>query len=166
MFLSRKIDIKRCQNYTKTCICKICSIKQIIINKYATNSKMTISKRSLRNSGLGLLLFEFNHFSFFRHIINNIIYTYHVIITPTNGMACHQNSNQWQCSINVTSLRLYHVTSILHCHWREFGSRDTDVYLPCIRFGIILTDFFCQFLDTRTSDRYLTGLVQLLRFSG
>ena len=120
MFLSRKIDIKRCQNYTKTCIC---NIKQIIINKYATNSKMTISKRSLRNS------------------------------------------NQWQCSINVTSLRLYHVTSILHCHWREFWLRDTDVHLPCIRFGII-DRFFCQFLDTRTSERCLTGLVQLLRFSG
>jgi len=91
MFLSRKIDTKVCQNYTKTCICKIlykiCSIKQIIINKYATNSKTTISKRSLRNSGLLLLLFEFNNFSFFRHIIDNIIYTYHVIRTPTNGSA-------------------------------------------------------------------------------
>ena len=24
-------------------------------------------------------------------------------------------------------LRLYHVTIILHCHWWEFWSRDTDV---------------------------------------
>ena len=56
MFLSREIDIKLCQNYTKTDICQIlyksCSIKQIIFNNYATNLKTTISHRSLRISGL------------------------------------------------------------------------------------------------------------------
>ena len=40
MFLSREIDIKLCENYTKTYIYQIlyknCSIKQIIFNKYAT----------------------------------------------------------------------------------------------------------------------------------
>ena len=101
-----------------------------------------------------LLLFEFNKFSVLIDIIDNIIHA---------SETCHQNSNQ--CSIFVMCLRLYHVTSILHCHWREFWSRDTDVHLPCIRFGII-DRFFCQFLDTRTSERCLTGLVQLLRFSG
>ena len=27
-------------------------------------------------------------------------------------------------------------TIILHCHWRNFWTRDTDVYLTYIRFGI------------------------------
>ena len=60
MFLSREIDIKLCQNYTKTymyqILYKIRSIKQIIFNKYATNLKMTISNRSLRISDLLLFL--------------------------------------------------------------------------------------------------------------
>ena len=103
------------QNYTKTYICKILykirSIKQIIFNKYATNLKITISQRSLRNSSLLLLFFECNNFSFLIDIIDNII---HVSGT------CHQNSNQWQCSSIVKCLRLHHMTSILHCHWREF----------------------------------------------
>jgi len=41
MFLSREIDIKLCQNYTKTYICKILykirSIKQVIFNKSENN---------------------------------------------------------------------------------------------------------------------------------
>ena len=45
MLLSQEIDIKLCQSYTKTYICKILykirSIKQIIFNKYATNLKTT-----------------------------------------------------------------------------------------------------------------------------
>ena len=49
MFLSREIDIKLCQNYTKTykykILYKIRSIKQIIFNKYATNLKTTIYPR-------------------------------------------------------------------------------------------------------------------------
>ena len=68
IFLSREIDIKLCQNYTKMYICKILykirSVKQIIFNKYATNLKTMISQRSLRISGWPLLLFEFNNFSF------------------------------------------------------------------------------------------------------
>ena len=51
MFLSREIDIKLCQNYTKTYIYqilyKIRSIKQIIFNNYATNLKTTISQIGL-----------------------------------------------------------------------------------------------------------------------
>ena len=76
-----------------------------------------------------------------------------------------QNSNKWPCSIIVMCLRLYHVTSILHCRWWEFWSRDTDVYLTCIRFGILLT-LLCQFLETGTSDKCPICIVQLLRFSG
>ena len=42
MFLSREIDIKLCQNYTKSYIYQIRSIKQTIFNKYATNLKTTM----------------------------------------------------------------------------------------------------------------------------
>jgi len=35
--------------------------KQIILNKYTTNLKTMISKESLNNLGLLLLLFEFNN---------------------------------------------------------------------------------------------------------
>ena len=68
----------------------------------------------------------------------------------------NRTPNKWQCSIIVTCLRMYHVTSILHFHWSEFWSRDTGVYLTYVRFGIILT-VLCQFLEI--------GIVQLL-FSG
>ena len=82
MFLSREIDIKLYKIYTKTYKCKmlyeIRSIKQIKFNKYATNLKMTISQRSLRNSGLLLFLFEFNNFLLFMR-------PEHVTRTPTNG---------------------------------------------------------------------------------
>ena len=75
MFLSREVNIKLCQNYTKMYICKmlykICSIRQIIFIKYATNLKTAISQRSLKTSGLLLLLFEFNNFSFLIDIIDN-----------------------------------------------------------------------------------------------
>ena len=43
MFLSREIDLKLCQNYTKMHIYQIvyknCSIKQLIFNKYTNNRK-------------------------------------------------------------------------------------------------------------------------------
>ena len=107
MFLSWEIYIKLSENYTKTYICKILfkigNIKQIIFNKYASNLKITISQRSLRNSSLLLLLFEFNNFSFLIDIIDNILYA---------SGTCHQNSNQWQCSIMVTCLRLYHMERV------------------------------------------------------
>ena len=123
-------DIPVLRNWykTKTYICKylynIRNIKQIIYNKYATNLKTTISPKSLRNSGVLLLLFEFNNF--------------------TSG-PCNQHSNQWQCNIIVTCLRLYHVTSVLHCHWREFWCCGTDVNLTYIHFGTILTKFYVIF---------------------
>jgi len=142
--------------YQNVYICKILykirSIKQIIFNKYTTNLKTSISQRSLRNSSLLLLLFEFNNFSFLIDIIDNIIYA---------SVTCLQNSNQWQCSIIVTWLRLYYVTSILHCHWREFWTYILHVY-GLVNFDSVL----CQFLETGTSDRCLLGIVQLLRFSG
>ena len=54
--------------------------------------------------------------------------------TSTNGSA-----------VLLSRLRLYNVTSIFHCHWREFWLRDTDVYLTYKRFGIILTQFYVNF---------------------
>ena len=79
-------------------------------SKYATNLKTTKSQRSLSNLGLLLLLFEFNNFSFLIDIykIDNIIIT---------SISRDQNCHQWQCSIFDTCLRLFHVTSILLCHW-------------------------------------------------
>ena len=66
MSLFREIDMKLCKDYTKTykrkILYKIPNIKQIIFNKYATNLKTTITQMSLRNSGVLLLLFEFNNF--------------------------------------------------------------------------------------------------------
>ena len=70
MFLSRGIDIKLFQNYTKTYICKILyrisSIKQIIFNKYATNLKTRIEERDKLNVGfyyyLNLITFIFNRY--------------------------------------------------------------------------------------------------------
>ena len=117
-------------------------IKQIIFNKYATNLKTIISQRSLRNLGVLLLIFEFNNFSILIDIINNNIYTFG---------PCHQNSSQWQCSI-VMCLCLYHVTSIVHCYWREFW----------YNFDTVL----CQFLKTGKPVRCLMDIVQLLKFSG
>ena len=115
MFLSREIDIK---TVSKSICVRFC-IKFVVLNRSystntrnATNLKTTISHRSRRNSGLLLLLFEFNNFSFLINIINNIIYT---------SGSCHQNPNQWQCSIIVTCLCLYHVTSLLHCNWKGSG---------------------------------------------
>ena len=55
----------------------------------------------------------------------------HVTRTPTNM------EMQYYCHVS-----LYHVTSILHCHWSEFWSRNTDVYLTYILFGLILTQFY------------------------
>ena len=85
--------------------------KRIIFSKYTTNMKTTITQRSLRNLGLLLILFEFNSFSFLIDIIDNIINT---------SVSCDQNYFQWQCSIFITWLPLYYVTSIMHCHWWEF----------------------------------------------
>ena len=94
-----------------------------------------MSQRNSRHSSLLLLIFEFNK-TFKIDIIDNIIYA---------SGTCHQNSNQWQCSIIVTGLRLYHVTSILHCHWKEFWSQDTDGNFTYIRFGINSTQSYVNF---------------------
>ena len=105
MFLSREIDIKLCKINTKIFIYKVLYItrrfKRIILIKYATNLKTTISQRSLRNLGLLLLLVEFNNFSFLIDIIDHIIYM---------SVLCDQSSHQYQCSIIITCPRLYHVT--------------------------------------------------------
>ena len=59
----------------------------------------------------------------------------HVTSTPTNGSAV----------LLSRAYDLYHVTSILHCHWREFWSCDTDIYITYIRFGLILTQYYIKF---------------------
>ena len=47
------------RTYTYRILNKICSIKQIILKKYAPNLKSRISQKTLRNSSLLLLLFKF-----------------------------------------------------------------------------------------------------------
>ena len=115
MFLSRVIDINMCQIYTKRYIFKIFSIKKIIFNKYATNLITTMSQRSLRISGLILLLFEFNNFSF---LIDNL----NVWIT---GPELQPMAVKYYCHV-YTSVSRDH--GILHYQWMEFWSRDMDVY--------------------------------------
>ena len=95
MFLSREIDIKLCQIYTKIHIYAIlyesCSIKQIKFNKYSTNLKKTISHRSLRISGLLILYFlKFLFWTFNRYIDNklHIVRIVHIVTrTSANGSA-------------------------------------------------------------------------------
>ena len=107
-------------------------LKQIIFSKYWTNLKTTISQRNLKNLGLLFLLFEFDNFSFLIDIIDNIINTF---------VSCDHNCQQWQCSITITCLRLYHVTSILHCHWWEWERKREILIFKCI-FHFHLLYFF------------------------
>ena len=98
MFLSREIDKKFCQIFTKMYMKNVyekCKFKQILCCKYATNLKTTIFQWSLSNLGLLLLLFEFNNFSFSIKIIRPYHvtrthpiagkYTGHVIQTETGN---------------------------------------------------------------------------------
>ena len=47
--------------------------------------------------------------------------------------------HQWQCSIVVTCLHLYHVISILLSHWWKFWWRNTDYTLYRLYVIIILS---------------------------
>ena len=138
MFLSREIDIKLYKIYTKTYKCKmlyeIRSIKQIKFNKYTINLKMTISQRSLRNSGLILLLFEFNNFSFLIDIINEIIYA---------PWTCHQNSNQWQFSIIVTCPFCVTWRPI---YWTSIGESSCHVIRPNILHRYVFVQIWHSFI--------------------
>ena len=95
MFLSQEIDIKLCQICTKIHIYAIlyesCSIKQIIIHKYKSNLKTTITNRNLRISGLLILYFlKFLFWTFNRYIDNklHIVRIVHIVTrTSANGSA-------------------------------------------------------------------------------
>ena len=123
MFVSREMDIKLCQIYTKIHLCNFvsCRFKQIIFSKYETNLKKTSSCRNLRISGL-LLLYSFNfYFAFLIDIIDNIITfnpycPYYVTRTSANGSAVYLSRD----------FRLYHVKAILYCHWLKLLWRNTD----------------------------------------
>ena len=68
LILSREIDIKLCQNYTKTGICQIlyksCSFKQIIFNNYATNLKTIIPQEPENLRFANIIIFYFIFFIF------------------------------------------------------------------------------------------------------
>ena len=130
-----------------------CSIKHIIFNKYATNLNTKISQRSLINSGLLLLLFEFNNFSCLIDIIDNIIYRPdHVTRTPTNGSAV------------LLSLVSVCITWSVYCT-AIGGSSGHGRITHINRFWYNFDTVLCQFLYTGTSDRCLIGFFQILRFS-
>ena len=140
MFLSREIDIKLFQNYTKSYIYqisyKVRSIKQTIFNNYATNLKTTLSHRSLRISDLLLLYFLI------------FILQYIGITSPKLPPIAVQYTGH-----------VIHVTRILLCYWRKFWWRNTRLYKLSIVFGIIFDTVLYQFLETGTSDRRLIGIV-------
>ena len=77
MFLSREIDIKLSQNYTKSYIYQIsyksCSMKQTIFNNYATNLKTTISHRSSKLSLYPLSFFLYSPFKY----CYNVVFLFH-----------------------------------------------------------------------------------------
>ena len=130
MFLSREIDIKLCQNYTKTyktyiyyiyqILFQSCSIKQIIFNKYTTNLKTTISYRSLRISDLPLLWFIYFYFAFITVIIDNILIRIVCIVRITSPELPPM-------AVQYTG-HVYQVTTILHCYWRKFWWRNSRLY--------------------------------------
>ena len=115
MFMSREIDIKLCQNYTKILMYEIfyksSRFKQIMFSKYATNLKTIVSHRSLRISDLFLFHFFHFYFAFLIYIIDNIItyrpYSpYYVTSASANGSAVYWSRD----------FRLYHVRQMSHMY--------------------------------------------------
>ena len=93
-------DVPVSENWYKTVpkLYQNFSMKSLSVKQKVRNlSETKISQRSLKNSGLLLLLFKSNNFSFLIYIIDTFV-------------SREQNSHQWQCSIFATCLRLYHVT--------------------------------------------------------
>ena len=144
---------------------KICRIKR----SFSTNLKTRISQRSLRNSSLLLLLFEFNNFSFLIDI-DNIIYT---------SGTCHHNSNQRQCSINVTCLpsalrhqytalslegvlvTWYKRISYIHMFWYNF----VTVLCKFVEIGTLLRCIIVLFNaeDSQVSSLYIAPFIFYLQ---
>ena len=126
MFLSREIDIELCQNYTKhiyiyLIVYKSCSSKQMTFSKYATNLKTTISLRNLRILDLVLLkIFNF-YFAFFSIILIILLHLVRIVRITSPEL---QPMAVQHCII--LDFRLYHVTTILHCHSLKFWWRNTD----------------------------------------
>ena len=106
IFLSLEIDIKMCQNYTKTYICKI----------YVRIIWPDLPPAAVQ-------------------------YTSHALQTETRD-------NNTVLPLEGVLVTWYGRVSYIYTFWYNF---DT---------------FLCQFLETGTSDRCLTCLNQLLRFSG
>ena len=156
---------------------KIRSIKQIIFNKCATNLKTIFiymlpkakrrtdwAKKNLWTLMSGCnrvkksIFFKKNFHgqpAAFQLVIDNVIMRpEQVTRTPTNGSAVLLSRVSVCITWPVYCTAIGHVirTYILH----------TYKYTFWYNFDTVL----CQFLETRTSDRCLKGIVQLLRFSG
>ena len=87
MFLSREINIKLCQNYTKSCIYqisyKIRSIKQTIFKKYATNLSVGyyVTKTSANRSERYRTAIEYGLFNTTNFIRSLIYIRFGIILT-------------------------------------------------------------------------------------
>ena len=125
MFLSREIDIKLCQNYTKTNICHIsfksCSIKQTIFSKYATNLKTIISHRSLRILGVERYIYKTSICMMF-------------LSREIDIKLCQNYSKTYICKIyvRITRPELPPMTVQYTGHMIQTETRDNDTALPLV----------------------------------
>ena len=117
--------------------------------------KTTIFQRSLRNSSLLLLLFEFNNFSLLKDIIDKSIYASG---TPELQLM----AVQYYCHLSLSVLLDQATTLLLEGVLVTWYGRISYIYTFWYNFDT----FLCQFLEKGTSDRCLICLNQLLRFSG
>jgi len=135
MFLYREIDVKRCQNYTKTCVCKILykirNIKQIIFNKYKTNLKTTISEKLWCAS----IIFEFNNFSILIDIIDNVIFTYYVW---TMSPALQPMAVQNYCHMPPSSSHDQNTALLLEGVLVTWDRRISYIYMVWYNFDTVL----------------------------
>ena len=98
MFLSSEIHIKLRQIYTKI------SIHQML---YKTS--------------------RFKQIIFSKYATNLKVKISQRSISYLGLLLLYYYSHQWECSILVMWYRRRHMTIILHCHWWEFWSCDTDI---------------------------------------
>ena len=134
--------------YKNSYMCALESkFKQIIFTKYGTNLKITITQSCLKILGMLLLKFEYNTYLFSIDIISfklvssvSVDQSFHlwqcsIWLRGSSTIArifeflnnfdrvfnkLLKTGTSDTINIVVTCLRLYHVTSLLHCHWWKF----------------------------------------------
>ena len=138
MFLALEIDIKPKRIYIRFCI------RVVMINiSYSTNAQ-PIWKLLYPTGAWESQICSCYNFLILFCIFNTCSWNYYYVLSVKSVLR-HQNFHQWQCSIVVTCLRQYHMTTIPQCYWRKFLWRHNRLYRLYIRFGIILTQFYINF---------------------